>query len=103
MNSTSDNRPDDDAVYEPDLEATYTLEAASELCEMSTQTVVYYQQQGLLRGTSQSEPLGNEALRTLRRIEHLKRAYEMNLAGVRMMLALMDEVESLRNDLRARR
>ena len=43
------------------------------------------------------------ALRRVRRALRLERDLELNLAGVALALDLMDELEQLRNELRARR
>ena len=90
-------------LFEPDPEATYTLEVVAELCGISTQTVLHYQEQGLLPRTPRPASYTDEALRALRRIEDLRTHYEMNLEGIKLMLQLMDDLERLQRDLRSRR
>ncbi len=100
------NTPSEDPtspLIEPDLDATYTLEVVAEMTGVSTQTIVHYQEQGLLPASSKQALVDEEVLRTLRRIEHLRTSYEMNLAGLKLMLELMDEVERLQRGVRARR
>ncbi|MCB1279255.1 chaperone modulator CbpM [Prosthecobacter sp.] len=77
---------------------TYTLEILAETTGLSTQTIVQYQEHGLIRAE-----YDDETLRTLRRIQHLRETCEMNLAGLKLLTQLLDEVEQLRNELRARR
>ncbi len=94
-------------VYAPDPEAAYTLEVVVELTGVSSQTIVHYQEHGLVapvatRGRG-ARLFNDEALRTLRRIEHLRSRYEMNLHALKFTLRLLDEMERLRSDLRSRR
>ncbi len=90
-------------LYEPDEHATYSLEIVAEITGVDTSTILLYQQQGLLEPIEDSTSFDDEAVHTLRRIEHLRRRFETNLSGVRLMLRLMDEVERLKTTLRATR
>lgn len=76
----------------------YTLELLAEITGVSTETIVQYQEHGLIR-----QPLDDEAVRTLRRAEHLRETCEMNLTGLKLIHALLDEVERLRTELRSQR
>lgn len=86
-------------LYEPDADATYQLDIVAKLTGISSQTIVHYQEQGLIH----SKDLDDEAVHTLRRIEHLKQTCEANLSGLKLILDLMNEVEQLKAALRARR
>ena len=86
-------------LYEPNADATYQLDIVAQLTGISSQTIVHYQEQGLIRGND----LDDEVVHTLRRIEHLKQTCELNLSGLRLILDLMDQVEELKTALRARR
>ncbi len=77
---------------------TYTLELLSSSSGVSTQNIVQYQQQGIL-----PTQLDDDSLRALRRIEALRETCEMNLSGLKLFSQLLDEVEHLRHELRARR
>ena len=77
---------------------TYSLEILAETTGVSTQMIVQYQQHGII-----SQDFDDETVRTLRRIEALREAGEMNLSGLKMLTQLLDEVEQLRQELRARR
>lgn len=90
---------DDLPLYEPDADATYQLDIVAGLTGVSSQTILHYQEQGLVRGAG----LDDEAVRTLRRIEHLRQTCEPNLSGLKLILGLMDEVDQLKAALRARR
>jgi len=79
-------------------QAAYTLDILAEITGVSTQTIVQYQEHGLIR-----PELDDETLRALRRIEHLRESCEMNLAGLKLLTDLLNEVEQLREELRARR
>ncbi len=83
---------------------TYTIEILSELTGVSAQTIVQYQEHGLIRAAGKGEThFNDETLRLLRRVEHLRELCEPNLAGLKMLTMLLDEVEALRGELRARR
>jgi DNA-binding transcriptional MerR regulator len=79
-------------------EPTYTLEILAEITGISTQTIVQYQEHGILRSQ-----FDDDALRTLRRIEHLRETCEMNLTGVKLLNHLLTEVEDLRRQQRTHR
>ena len=93
-------------MFEPDLEAHYTLEMISEMTGISTVTILLYHEHGLIRVTEshgQTPYFTEEALHTLRRIEHLISHYEASMESLKLMLELMDQVDRLQSDLRARR
>jgi MerR HTH family regulatory protein len=94
-------------VIEPDAETTYTLELVAEMTGVSSKTILYYQEQGLISTVAGEDPeprlFDTDALRTLRRIEHLRTACQLNLSGLKLMLGLLDEIDRLHAQLRARR
>ncbi len=77
---------------------TYTLEILAEITGVSTQTIVLYQEHGLIR-----PDFDDETVRALRRIEHLRETCELNLAGLKLLTSLLEEVEQLRAELRTLR
>lgn len=82
----------------------YTLQIVSEMTGVSTQTILQYQEHGLIRATDAGDPhFTDDTIRLLRRIEHLRELCEPNLAGLKLLTQLLDEVETLRAELRARR
>lgn len=80
------------------MSPTYTLELLAETTGIETATLVQYQEHGLIR-----PQFDDDTLRHLRRIEHLRETCEMNLRGLKLLTHLLDEVEHLRRELRARR
>jgi len=76
----------------------YSLEILAEESGTSTQAIVQYQEHGILR-----PQYDEDTVRDLRRIEHLRETYELNLSGLKLLTQLLDEVEQLRQELRARR
>ena len=107
MNTPMEHDPTDLPVFEPNTETTYTLAIIAELTGESPQTILHYQAQGLIVPVSISESdasrFNDETLRTLRRIGHLRAQYELNEAALKFILQLVNELESLRADLRSRR
>ena len=77
---------------------TYTLDILAEITGVSTQTIVQYQEHGLIR-----PDFDDETVRALRRIEHLRETCELNLAGLKLLTNLLEEVEQLRAELRTLR
>lgn len=86
-------------LYEPDEQAAYTLDVVAQITGISSQTIIRYQEQGLLP----TGRLNDESVRILRRIHHLQGDLGFNESGLRLILNLMDEVERLRTELRTRR
>jgi MerR family transcriptional regulator/heat shock protein HspR len=81
----------------PDDETVYTLEVFARISGVDAQTILHYQQQGFLRPLPDSgNHFDDEALRTLRRIEHLRETCGVNEAGLRLILDLLDELDRLR-------
>lgn len=85
-------------LYDADEQATYSLDIVAELTGVSSQTILRYQEQGLIRG----KDLNDETVHTVRRIEHLRCTCEANDSGLKLILELMDEVERLRAAMRRR-
>ena len=77
---------------------TYSLEILAETTGVSTQLIVQYQEHGIIH-----PDFDDDTVRTLRRIEALRESCEMNLRGLKLLTQLLDEVEQLRQELRARR
>lgn len=107
MNTPSENDSPGFPLFEPDTDATYSLDVIASLTGVTSQTVLHYQEQGLIspvagRETDASQ-FDAEALRMLRRIEHLRSTCALNESGLKLILELMDEIEQLHTELRARR
>ena len=61
------NSENDVPLYDPEEQATYSLEMLAEITGVSSQTILHYQEQGLLPPSG----FDDEALHTLRRIDYL--------------------------------
>jgi DNA-binding transcriptional MerR regulator len=85
-------------LYDPDGPATYTLEMVAEITGVSSETILHYQQHGLL----QTPDFDDEAVHTLRRIDYLRSTCEANLSGLKLILDLLDQVERLQTELRVK-
>ena len=79
-------------------QATYTLEIVAQITGISSQTILHYQEVGLIRASDYDD----ETVRTLRRIEHLQSTCGVNDSGLKLILELMEEVDRLRHKLRVR-
>ena len=90
--------------FEPDPEAVYTIEAAAHLAHVQRHRILVYCKQGLVSTVSTPERAGyvfnDEGIRALRQIEYLQTEQGINLAGTRIILELLKEVERLRNEVR---
>ena len=105
MNSSAQD-PSSTPLFEPDLEAHYSLEVVAQLSGASSETILHYQEQGLI--TSHPAPeaehaFDDETVRTLRRIDHLRTQHQLQDRSLKFVLQLMGEVERLRAELRRRR
>ena len=90
--------------YDDESGTNYSLEVIAELAGVDTRTVLLYQEKGFLASISHDEErmatFDTEALRQLRRIEHLRNTCVLNDAGLRLVLDLLREVEHLRQERR---
>lgn len=88
------------------VESFYTLEVVCEIAGLPRRTVLRYKEHGLIPTAAVAGPGGHhfddEAVRALRRIEHLRAHYEMNLRTLKFTLGLLGELERLRDSLGSR-
>ena len=82
-------------MNDPTPQAVYTLDILAEITGVSTQTILEYQEHGLIR-----PELDEDSLRILRRIEHLRESCQVNLAGLKVLTSLLEKVEQLNEELR---
>ena len=84
--------------YEP----VYLISVAARLCDMHPQTLRMYERMGLIRPqrVNRKNRLYSEAdIERLRQIQRLTRDLGVNLAGVEIILDLLDRVEKLQQEL----
>ena len=91
-------------LFEPAPDALYTIDALAEIVDVPRRTILVYCSQGLVSPVTDPAEAGyrfnNDALRAIRSIEALRKTFNTNLSGIRMILDLMREVERLRSELR---
>jgi DNA-binding transcriptional MerR regulator len=80
----------------------YSIDVLAELSGVSTSAVLTYHEHGMLP-TPDGTHFDDESLRALRQLEQLRSNHQMDLAGLKLMVSLMDEVERLRAALRSQR
>lgn len=79
-------------------ETVYTLDVFARISGVDRKTIIHYQQQGFIHPLPDCDDrFDDEALRTLRRIVHLRNTCGVNETGLRLILELLDEVERLRS------
>ncbi|MEO7414957.1 MAG: chaperone modulator CbpM [Opitutaceae bacterium] len=107
MNFPDESNADDLPLIEPSLDATYTIDVVAELTGVSSQTVLFYHEQGLVPTLGAGPPgeryFDDEALRVIRKLEHLRSELQLKEPALKLMVTLLSEIEQLRNEARARR
>src|SRR5579871_5920505 len=83
--------------FEPESNGVYTIEAAGQIAHTPRRMILMYYKLGLISPVSDPVREGYyfdaEGIRTLRRIEFLRSECGVNLAGIKVILRLLDEVE----------
>ena len=82
----------------------YSLDVAAHLAGVRRRSILIYCRAGLVRPVF-LPPYGvmaftEEAIHTVRRIEHLRTVHGLDLAWIKTIFELLDEVERLRAELR---
>ena len=90
--------------YQPKPNTLYTLDAAAHIAGVPRRSILIYCRSGLVQSVIQP-PYGimaftEEAIHTVRRIEHVRTAHGSDLTLVKTLFNLLEEVEHLRNELR---
>lgn len=92
------------ALFQPSPNVLYSLDAAAHLAGVPRRSILIYCRAGLVRPIVQP-PYGvmtftEEAVYAVRRIERLRTARGMDVAWIKTLFDLMDEVERLRAEVR---
>ena len=91
-------------IFEPNPNAVYTMEAAEHIARVPRRLIAIYYKHGLVSPVVDPDCGGfyfnDEGIRRLRRIEYLRTVCGINLAGIKMILGLMNELERLRAEVR---
>jgi MerR family transcriptional regulator, heat shock protein HspR len=83
-------------------EPVYVISVAAKLCEMHPQTLRSYERMGLVRphrADSRNRLYSENDIERLRRIQRLTRELGVNLAGVGVILDLLDKMETMRVEM----
>jgi DNA-binding transcriptional MerR regulator len=91
-------------LFQPKPDVLYSLNAAAHLAGIPRRSILIFCRAGLIRPVVQP-PYGvmeftEEAIYTLRRIEYLRTVHGLDLAWLKTMFDLLDEVERLHAELR---
>ncbi len=79
-----------------DPNSTYTLDVFARISGVDEEAILHYQRRGFIRPMPDSgDCFDDEALRTLRRIEHLRETCGVNETGLSLILELLEEPERL--------
>ncbi len=96
--------PTSPEFYAPNPEREYSLEQVAELVPVSRRWIAVYCRHGLVTPlkpvAEEGWTFNEDALRVLRRAEHLRTVHGLNVAAIRLVFDLLDEVERLQQELR---
>jgi DNA-binding transcriptional MerR regulator len=91
-------------LFQPKQNALYSLDIAAHIAGVPRRTILIYCRAGLVQSVFQPphDVMGfsEEAIHKVRRIEHVRTLHGLNLALIKTMFDLIDEVEHLRSELR---
>lgn len=83
-------------------EPVYVISVAAKLCEMHPQTLRSYEKMGLVQPTrteNRNRLYSDADIARLRQIQRLTRDLGVNLAGVEVILDLLERMESMRAEM----
>lgn len=86
----------------PDNQPVYMIGVAAQLCGIHPQTLRQYERLGLVvpsRAGAKNRLYSEYDIRRVRRIQQLTQEMGVNLAGVEIILRLLDDMEEMRSDL----
>jgi MerR family transcriptional regulator/heat shock protein HspR len=85
-------------------EPVYVISIAAKLCDMHPQTLRLYERLGLVkprRMDNRNRLYSDEDINRLRQIQRLTRDLGVNLAGVEVILNLLEQMEQMRAEMQA--
>ena len=86
--------------FEPEPNTVYTIETTARITHVPRRNILIYSRHGLVSPGVDPEwgyYFTDDAIRTLRYIEYLREDCGVNLAGIKMILRLTNELERLRH------
>ncbi len=92
-------------MISPDPHHLHPLEVVIRMTGSSRRKIVFYCRKGIVSPAAGESPwhFDEETVIRLRHIETLRQQHRMNWAAIQTIITLLDEVESLREELRFRR
>jgi DNA-binding transcriptional MerR regulator len=91
-------------LFQPDASSVYPIEMVATLVQVPRRHIVVYFKYGLVSPVIDPAYggwwFGDEAIRTLRRIEYLRVDCGINLTGLKLIMDLSGEVDQLRQTVR---
>ena len=91
-------------MTEPQPGVVYSLDAVVHLTGVSRRSILVYCKSGLVRSAGDPQQgefsFDDEAIYRIRRVEELRSIHGINLAGIRMIFDLLQEVERLQSEMR---
>jgi DNA-binding transcriptional MerR regulator len=92
-------------LISPDPHHLHPLEVVVRMTGSSRRKIIFYCRKGIVAPAESSGEwhFDEESVIRLRHIETLRQRHRMNWAAIRTIIALLDEVETLREELRFRR
>lgn len=94
-------------LISPDPQHIHPIEVVIRMTGSSRRKIVFYCRKGIvspiLMETKEEWHFDEESVIRLRHIETLRQRHRMNWAAIQTIISLLDEVESLREELRFRR
>ncbi len=92
-------------MISPDPHHLHPLEVVIRMTGSSRRKIVFYCLKGIVSPIKEKDEwhFDEESVMRLRHIEALRQQHRMNWAAIRTIISLLDEVESLRAELRWRR
>jgi len=92
------------AVFQPCTDVCYSLETTAHLAGVPRRTLLIYCRAGLVQPVVQPQygmlEFTEEAVYTVRRIEHLRTVHGLTLAWIKTLFELSAEVDRLRAEVR---
>jgi DNA-binding transcriptional MerR regulator len=92
-------------MISPDPHHLHPLEVVIRMTGSSRRKIVFYCRKGIVAPAAEegSWHFDEDTVMRLRHIEALRQQHHMNWAAIQTIISLLDEVESLREELRFRR
>lgn len=93
-------------MIEPNPHLLHSLEVVIRMTGCSRRKIIFYCRKGIIQPASSDQEewhFNEEAIFRLRHIETLRHQHRMNWAAISTIVGLIDEIETLRDELRFRR